>query len=234
MTQHRWWMLVVTVALLGAFTAGAVGAQGTTYTDPQGRYTFTVPGGWQPATAPQSANLPPGTAVGGVFTAPAPLNGNFNVVTVTVPAGANLDQIVAQSRANVAQSVPGYQEGPGGIQSLTLGGQPARRYDYLLTPQQGGKLHGAQVIGLQANTVFVLTFTAAENDFDTFFRQGAPALSSFTFTGTGGATVPPTTMPATGMPAGVRWSNEGEFLLLIAGSALVLGGLAVRRRYRPA
>lgn len=232
MKQHRWWTLLVMVALLGACAASTVGAQGTTYSDPQGRYTFTVPSGWQTASPPQGANLPPGTAISGVFTAPAPLNGNLNVVTVSVPAGASLDQIVAQSRANVAQSVPGYQEGPGGIQNLTLGGQPARRYDYLLTPQQGGKLHGAQVIALQANTVYVLTFTAAENDFDTFFRQGAPVLSSFTFTGTGGATVSPTTMPATGMPTGTPWYSEREFLLLIAGSALVLGGLTVRRRYR--
>lgn len=231
MAQHRWWKFLVMVALFGAFAAGTVGAQGTTYTDPQGRYTFTVPSGWQPATPPQSANLPPGTAIGGVFTAPAPLNGNVNVVTVAVPAGANLDQIVAQSRANVAQSVPGYQEGPGGIQNLTLGGQPARRYDYFLTPQQGGRLHGAQVIALQGNAVFVITFTAAENDFDTFFRQGAPILNSFTFTGTGGATVP-TTMPATGMPIGTQGPDQRALLPLVIGGALIVGGLTVRSRYR--
>ncbi len=163
-----------------------VGAQGTTYTDPQRRYRFTVPSGWQPDAA--AANGKPAARVrrsSGVFSAPAPLNGNFNVVTVTVPAGGNLDQIVTQSRDNVAKSLPGYQEGPGGIQSLTLGGQPARRYDYFLTPPGASKLHGAQVIAQQGNAVFVLTFTAADTT-STFFQQGAPILSSFKYIGTGG------------------------------------------------
>lgn len=231
MTRHRWWKLLVLVALLSACAATAVGAQGTTFSDPQGRYTFTVPNGWQAEPPPQNTNVPPGTAIGGVFTAPAPLNGNFNVVTVSIPTGANLDQITTQSRASVAQSVPGYQEGPGGIQNLTLGGQPARRYDYFLTPQQGGKLHGAQVIALQNNTVYILTFTAAENDFDTFFQQGAPTLNSFKLIGgTGGATT--TTLPNTGMPHATHWYGERESLVLLAGSILILSGLTLRRRYR--
>ncbi|HEY7907940.1 MAG TPA: DcrB-related protein [Thermomicrobiales bacterium] len=236
MIRHRWWKLLVMVSLLGLCAVTAVGAQGTTYTDPNGRYSFTVPSGWQPSPAPQTGSVPPGTAIGGVFTAPAPLNGNFNVVTVTVPSGVPLDQIVTQSRDNVAKSLPGYQEGPGGIQNLTLAGQPARRYDYFLTPPQGSRLHGAQVIALQGNAVFVLTFTAAENDFNTFFQQGAPALSSFTFIGTGGATAAPTTtaLPNTGMPHSLPQYGAGESLALLAGATLILGGLTLRRRYRGA
>jgi hypothetical protein len=229
-TRHRWWKLLVTVTALSLCTVTAVGAQGATYTDPQGRYTFTVPSGWQLAAPPQSANLPPGTAISSIFSAAAPLNGNFNVVTVAVPAGASLDQIVTQSRDNVAKSLPGYEEGPGGIQNLTLGGQPARRYDYFLTPPQAGKLHGAQLIALQGNTVFVLTFTAAENDFNTFFQQSGGILSSFTYTGTGGAMA----LPSTGMPRGTQRHIEGESLTLLVGAALILGGLTLRRRYRPA
>jgi hypothetical protein len=231
-TRHRWWKPLVIISLLGLCAATAVGAQGTTYTDPQGHYTFTVPSGWQPTNPPPSSTLPPGTAISGVFSAPAPLNGNFNVVTVIVPTGASLDQIVTQSRDNVSKSLPGYQEGPGGIQNLTLGGQPARRYDYFLTPPQAGKLHGAQVIAVQANTVFVLTFTAAENDFDAFFQQGATALNSFKLTGTGVATVPMTALPSTGMTRGPQWHDAGETLALLTGPALILGGLTLRRWYR--
>lgn len=209
-----------------------VAAQGTTYSDPQGRYSFTVPTGWQQGNAPANTNLPAGTVIGGVFNAPAPLNGNFNVVTVIVPAGVNLDQVVTQSRAGVAKSLAGYQEGPGGIQSLTLGGQPARRYDYFLTPPQSGRLHGAQVITVQGNTVYVLTFTAAENDFNTVFQQGTTVLNSFTFLGTGGATVP--TMPSTGMPSGARWQGARELLVALLGGTLIAAGSLLRRRYRPA
>lgn len=229
MIRHAWKALIV-VTLLGICSIGGVAAQGTTYTDPQGRYSFTVPSGWQAGSAPQGTNLPQGTAIGGIFGAPAPLNGNFNVVTVAVPAGVNLDQLVTQSRAGVAQSVPGYQEVAGGIQNTTVGGQSARRYDYSLTPPGSGKLHGAQVIALQGNTVYVLTFTAAENDFNTFFQQGSGILNSFKFLGTGGAM----TLPTTGMARGMQWHGEGKLLILLAGSALIVAGLTLHRRYRPA
>lgn len=231
MIRHGWKALVI-ATLIGVCSLGAVAAQGTTYTDPQGRYSFTVPSGWQPGPPPQNTNLPPGTAVGGIFAAPAPLNGNFNVVTVAVPAGVNLDQIVTQSRAGVAQSIPGYQEVAGGIQSVTVGGQSARRYDYFLTPPGSGKLHGAQIIALQGNTVYVLTLTAAENDFNTFMQQATTLLDSFKFmAGTGGATM---TLPSTGMPRGIQWHGARELFIPLAGSALIAAGLTLRRRYRPA
>jgi hypothetical protein len=229
--RHGWKALVI-VTLLTLCSLGTVAAQGTTYTDPQGRYSFTVPSGWQAGSPPQGTSLPQGTTIGGVFAAAPPLNGNLNVVTVTVPAGANLDQIVTQSRAGVAQTIPGYQEAPGGIQNLTVGGQSARRYDYLLTPPGSGRLHGAQVIALQGNAVFVLTFTAAENDFNTFMQQAATLLSSFKFLGTGGATA--TTLPSTGMARGTQWQGTPELLIVLAAGVLIVAGFTLRRRYRPA
>lgn len=230
MARYGWWKALIFVALLGLCAAGTVAAQGTTYADPQGRFTFTVPAGWQQGSLPPGTNLPAGTAVGAVFAAAAPLNGNFNVVTVAVPTGVNLDQVVTQSRAGVAQSLPGYQEAPGGIQNLTVGGQPARRYDYLLSPPQGGTLHGAQVITMQANTVYVITFTAAENDFTTFFQQGATALNSLTLKGdTGGATM--TALPNTGMPTGTYRQDMPQLLVVMVGSALIAAGSLLRRRY---
>lgn len=230
MIRYGWWKVMVVVALFGVCALTTVGAQGTTYTDPQGRYSFTVPSGWQQGSPPPNTNLPAGTAIGAVYTAAPPLNGNFNIVTVAVPAdaGVNLDQIVTQSRAGVAQSVPGYQEGPGGIQNLTVGGQPARRYDYFLTPQGAGRLHGAQVISLQANTVYINTFTAAENDFDAFFQQGMTGLNSFKFLGTGGATT--ATLPSTGRPTGARWPITPESLVLLVGGTLIAAGSLLRRR----
>lgn len=234
MWERRWCMLLSLVALLALCAVAPVGAQGTTYTDPQGRYSFTVPAGWQPTTPPQTGNLPPGTAISGVFNAAPPLNGNINIVTVALPSSVPLDQVATQSRDNVAKSVPGYQEIAGGIQSTTLGGQPARRYDYALTPPNSPKLHGAQVLAVQGNTVFVLTFTAADADFATFFQQGSGILSSFKYLGTGGATVAPTTLPSTGVPHVTPWYGQSELAVLLAGSALVLGGLVLRRRYRVA
>jgi len=230
MARYGWWKALIFVALFGVCAVSTVAAQGATYADPQGRFTFTVPTGWQQGSLPPGTNLPAGTAVGAVFTAAAPLNGNFNVVTVAVPAGVSLDQVVTQSRAGVAQSLPGYQEGPGGIQNLTVGGQPARRYDYLLSPPQAGTLHGAQVITMQANTIYVITFTAAENDFATFFQQGSAALNSFTLKGDTNAPTM-TALPNTGMPTGTRWQNAREVLVLVIGSMFIAAGSLLCRRY---
>lgn len=230
MARYGWWKTLMFAALLGLCAVGPVAAQGTTFADPQGRFTFTVPAGWQQGSVPANTNLPAGTAIGAVFTAAAPLNGNFNVVTVAVPTGVSLDQVVTQSRAGVAQSLPGYQEGPGGIQNLTVGGQPARRYDYFLTPPQAGKLHGAQIITMQANTIYVITFTAAENDFNTFFQQGATALNSLTLKGD--TTAPTmTALPNTGMPTGTHWQNARELLVLMVGTLFIAAGSLLRRRY---
>ena len=233
MTRHGWWKILVIVALLGVCSISAVEAAGT-YTDPQGRFSFTIPDGWQQGSPPQGTNLPPGTMLGGVFNAAAPLNANFNIVTVSVPSGVDIGQIAIQSRAGVAQSIPGYQEGPGGIQSLTVAGQPARRYDYFFTVAQASRLRGAQVITMQANTVYVLTFTAAENDFNTFFQQAGTALNSFAFTGSGGtgggAAPQTTTLPSTGMPTGTIRHSMNELLMVMAGSALIVAGVLLRRR----
>lgn len=235
MTRHGWWKVLVIVALLGICSISAVEAAGT-YTDPQGRFSFTIPDSWQQGSPPQGTTLPPGTMLGGVFNASPPLNANFNVVTVSVPSGVDIGQIAMQSRAGLAPSIPGYQEGPGGIQNLTVAGQPARRYDYFFTIEQAGRLHGAQVLTMQANTVYVLTFTAAENDFNTFFQQGGTALNSFAFTGsggTGGGAAPQTTqttLPSTGMPMGAQGHASFELLVVMAGSALIVAGFLLRRR----
>ena len=220
--------MLVFVAFLGLCSATVVTAQGTTFTDAQGLFSFTVPSGWQQGSPPPSTSLPAGTVVAAVFNTPAPLNGSFNVVTVAVPPGTDLDQITTQSRAGVAKSLPGYEEGPGGIQNLTVGGQPARRYDYFLTPPQASKLHGAQILVLQANTIYVLTYTAPDDQFDAFFQQGASVLTSFKFLSTGGATV---RMPNTGMPIATPRQGAREFLVVMLGGTLIATGSLLRRRY---
>ncbi|HEY8293351.1 MAG TPA: DcrB-related protein [Thermomicrobiales bacterium] len=230
MIRYGWWKILVFVALIGLCSATAVMAQGATFADAQQGFSFTVPSGWQQGSPPPSTSLPAGTVVAAVFNTSAPVNGSFNVVTVAVPAGTDLDQVTTQSRAGVAKSLPGYQEGPGGIQNLTVGGQPARRYDYFLTPPQASKLHGAQILALRANTIYILTFTAPDDQFDAFFQQGSSALNSFTFTGTGGATM--TALPSTGMPTRAQWQGTRALLVLMLGSALIAAGFTVRRSSR--
>ncbi len=217
-------ILGLIIALASLCMAVSVSAA-TNYTDPQGRYSFTAPDGWQAGSLPPGSNIPQDVAPGGIFTAPAPLNGNFNVVAATVPSGISLDTVATQSRAGVAQSVPGYQEIPGGIQRAAIGGQAGARYDYFLTVQ-GTKLHGAQILALQGTTAYILTFTAAENDFNAVIGQGATILSSFKVGGTGGGSA---MLPTTGNPVGAQRMGYETFALL-GGGTLLIAGLLLRRR----
>ena len=91
-------------------------------------------------------------------------------------------------------------------------------------------MHGAQIITQQANTLYVLTFTAAENDFNTFFQQAGTLLNSLTLKGD---TNPPpvTALPSTGMPHAARWQDAPQFLIVMLGSALIAAGSLLRRRY---
>jgi hypothetical protein len=179
---------------LSLFMAAAVSA--ATYSDPQGRYSFTIPEGWQPGTLPPNSNIPQAIAPGGIFTAPSPLVGNVNTVTSSVPPGSVLDQIVTQVRASLAQALPGFEQGAPNLVNATLGGQPALQYDYFVAPQGSPRLHGQQTVTLQNNAVYIVTITAAENDYTTVTKQAQVVLDSFKF-GAAPATGTSTTGTAT-------------------------------------
>lgn len=169
----------VVAVLLSLFVGITVSA--ATYTDPQGRYSFTIPEGWQPGTVPPNTNIPPALAPGGIFNAPAPLIGNVNTVTSPVPPGSALDQIVTQVRATLAQTLPGFQQGAPNPLNATLGGQPALKYDYFVAQPGSPRLHGQQTVTLQNNAFYIVTITAAENDYDTVTKQAQVVLDSFKF-----------------------------------------------------
>ncbi len=251
MKRHRRWGRVVMMMVLGACMAGTVAAQGATYTDPQGRYSFAIPAGWQPTGPTAGVSVPAGMAVGGIFAAPAPANGHFDVVAAPIPAGADPMQVDNDARsAGLAQFIDQsrgpvrVQQAPGGVRAVTVGGQSGDSQEFLFSPSQSGRLHAAQITTVRGNVEYVLTWVAAENDFDAFLQQGTTVLTSFAFTGGGAATpaagsvpapAPGTaavTLPATGHAA--VGSPPGAAIPVGVGMSIAVVGIALLMRERRA
>lgn len=218
---------------LVAVSSSAVAAA-TTYTDPQGRVSFTIPDGWQQQNSlPPGTTLPPGVDFVTLFFVPTLTNGfkaNVNIVTNTVPAGTTLDQIVSNGRAALPKVFPSYQAGPDGVQNVTVGSQPAEAYQFSAAAS-GTTFQGEQVVVLAGTRAYVITFAASATDLPTLLQQGTVLLSSFMFTGNAGtsaagssapptATAPPTVMspapptatapPTVAPPAPPRTGGGGE------------------------
>jgi len=187
--RYRFCALFVVLAVaLTVVCSGMLAAAATPYTDPQGHFSFTVPDGWQQVAPPTNVTLPSGTQFVVAYSVPT-LNtnnvpANMNIVTTTVPAGTTLDQVVSAGVAALPQSVPGYQAGTGGVQRVTLGGQPAETYQFTITPSGQSPLSVTQVVSLIGTTAYVITFTASQADSTMLLQQGSTLLSTFQFTGT--------------------------------------------------
>jgi len=162
------------IAILSMLTMGAIAtpvAAATTYTDPQQRFSFTVPDGYTPTTA----QLTPPVVAG--FVAASPAGANFTIQVRD--AAGSLDDATAEFQKRYASGTDS-QPGPNGVQSLTLGGQPAKQFDYF-TSAQGTRFHISQVIAVNGKALYILIFNAQEGDYDTLVSQTGVVLSSFAF-----------------------------------------------------
>lgn len=160
------------MVLTGALAAPVAAA--TTYSDPQQRFSFTVPDGYTPAPQVTSPIL-------AGFVAASPAGANFTVQARD--ATGSLDDATAEFQKRYASGTDS-QPGPNGVQSLTLGGQPAKQFDYF-TSAQGTRFHISQVIAVNGKALYILIFTAQEGDYDTLVNQTGVVLSSFAFLSAG-------------------------------------------------
>lgn len=164
---------VMLMMMIGAFAVPVAAA--TTYTDSQQRFSFTVPNGYTPTTAQLTAPVVVG------FVASSPAGANFTVQVRD--ATQTLDAVTAEFQKRYATGADS-QPGPNGITSLTLGGQPARQFDYF-TNAQGTRFHISQIVVINGKALYILTFTAQEGDYDALIGQTSSVLSSFTFLSAG-------------------------------------------------
>jgi len=165
-----------TIVSAGSARAGTpAGLNGNTYTDPQGRFTLTVPPGWrvqQPATTDVDFQASP--------VASSALRGAFQIAAEDVGTGITLDDYASGTMDSIKQTVTNYQDVQGGIQPTTVGGQPARRFDF--TGQDGTtNLRAAIIVVERGTTAYGFLIAAPPGDFDAIFAQAKQFIDTFSF-----------------------------------------------------
>jgi hypothetical protein len=159
----------------GSASAGSsgtpAGVSGNKYTDPQGRFTLTIPQGWR-VQITNGANVD--------FEAtPNALRGAFQIAAEDVGA-TTVDDYATSTMDSIKQSVTNYQDVQGGIQQMTVGGLPARRFDF--TGQDGTtNLRAAVIVVEKGTTAYGFLIAAAPEDFDAVFAQAKQFIDSFAF-----------------------------------------------------
>jgi hypothetical protein len=148
------------------------GVSGNTYTDPQGRFKLTIPQGWQVQTTS-------GASVDFEAT-PNTLKGAFQIAAEDVGAGTTIDAYASGTMDSIKQSVTNYQDVQNGIQQTTVGGLPARRFDF--TAQDGTtNLRAAVIVVEKGTTAYGFLIAAAPEDFDAVFAQAKQFIDTFAF-----------------------------------------------------
>lgn len=149
------------------------GLVGNTFTDPQGRYTFTVPQGWRVQSADPSAGID-------FQAAPATLRGAFQIAAEEVGTGITIDDYATGTMASIQGSVTNYQPVSKGVQQVTIGGLPGRRFDFTGT-DTGSTLRAAVFVVKKGTTAYGFLIAATPEDFDTVFAQAKQMLDTFAF-----------------------------------------------------
>jgi hypothetical protein len=147
---------------------------GTRYTDPQGRFSFTIPSDWRPSQA-QDAQV----AIQFVSDVP---RGNLNVAAQGIGNMVTLDDFAAAAVADIQRAYPMYRFASQRIEATTLAGEPARRYDFQGV-QNDTSIQFTQLIAVKDGTAYVVTLSAAASDSRVFAGQAQIVLDSFAFHG---------------------------------------------------
>lgn len=181
-------VMLVALALAPVFAPAVHAAE--PFTDPEGRFSFTPPGGYEPLTPQEirQAVRAGSSALGVVGSSDALVVALRDPVTMAsvnvgaVPLGGTpttVDEGVQQlTRAlGNARSVT---LDPAGIETLTIGGEDARSYGYTIAIG-GLEARGRQYLVIHNDTAYFITFTALAGDFDRFADETRIILDTFAF-----------------------------------------------------
>ncbi len=158
-----------------ARTGTPAGLNGNSYTDPQGRFTLMVPQGWR-VQQPSSTDIDFQAAP----TAASALRGAFQIAAEDIGTGITLDDYASGTMDSIKQTVTNYKDVQGGIQQATVGGQPARRFDF--TGQDGTtNLRAAIIVVKKGMTAYGFLIAAPPEDFDAVFAQAKQFIDTFAF-----------------------------------------------------
>jgi hypothetical protein len=160
--------------------SGSVGAASTgmVYTDPQGRFSFTVPDGYQ-----QAPLLPQQSDVVARFMSQA-VSGVLLVNIQNMEPGATLE-LKTEVTQKAASKFPGYQALTAQPTPVTVAGQPGREFEFLLTENGGRIYHTLLVTTVRGNDFYTLNIEIEEKDFAANVEQAKTFINTFAFLGSG-------------------------------------------------
>jgi hypothetical protein len=152
-------------------TTPTVSTREIRYTDPEQRFSFNIPDDWQ-----KQQTQVPGIAVQFVSDR---LHGDVNIVTEGAP-NVTLDQYVTATIASVRKNYPDLAFDTKSMQAATVGGKAAQRYGFSGDAQQR-QIRLIQFVVINSDVAYVITFTAATQDGDTFMDQMNRIIQTFAF-----------------------------------------------------
>jgi len=177
----RVWVLVVLAmcCLMPMVHAASV------YTDPQGRFSLTIPDGF---TQTSSESLPQ-------FASDFPVIAIFNVAVRPTTAGLTLDELTAQLTEQLpdvlGELFDDVRVAPNGSQTTTLGGQSARSLTLIATADDL-QLRFTVIYTIAGGDLYVFTYGGLDEDFTAVQREVAPVIASFKFGTVSATSVTPT------------------------------------------
>lgn len=181
---------------------GMVYAQGSLYSDPQGRFSFNLPAGWKAATPYDSSQ-----AAYFTYSAQQGIVGELIVVIEELPFSASVDQYAAAAEENGFKQLPGYK--PGTQLPTSVFGLPAIKKNFTFSPQAGLTLQAEAYMLVSGNFAYTILLDILPDYFAQVEPGFAQAVASFKIQsgafgavqpGTQPSTVSPTTPPASVIP----------------------------------
>ncbi len=150
----------------------------TTWRDPQGRFSFGMPGGWTRADPPQALAGTPSVE----FRDPSQ-RASLSVASEPTARAVSPELYAASLEIAMQQNVPGYATEQ--VVPSTLAGNPSVRRQFTFMQRDGSGqerlARAVQVTVLQGSTPFIITGSAPATDFAEFSGAFDASIDTFRF-----------------------------------------------------
>jgi hypothetical protein len=159
-------------ATTGTTAAGSTtaGAGLTTYTDAQGRFSFSRPSAW-------TQQSPPGQDIVVQFNGNSPLL-SANIVVTPLPSAVSPDQYLPLVLNQLKTSFP--DMATIGTTQTSVGGEQGTQIDYTATAS-GTKVYFSQIYVIHKGTAYVLTLACQQADVDQAKQQAGVVIQTWKF-----------------------------------------------------
>ncbi|MGI8855604.1 MAG: PsbP-related protein [Thermomicrobiales bacterium] len=161
--------VLVPLLMLAIPPALPVGAA-ETFSDPQNRFSFQIPDGWQQDLTASN----PALVVQYLTTNP---DGAFNVTATPLPDGITIDLVPQLVIARLQKDFSDFQQTSLGAASVA--GEQGAELDYTATSSAGTVVATAQILVAHNGTLYLLTLASQPQDIGAIQTAGIPILLSW-------------------------------------------------------